>query len=490
MNQAEIATWLAECAALIGPSRVITQDADLQPYQHDWRGRYQGRAIAALFPGSTEEVAAVVRHCAAHQIVIVPQGGNTGLTGGAVAGCTPNDPRPAVLLNLSRMNGIRDIDLGNNTMTVDAGCILANVREAAEAQRRQFPMLLGSVGSCEIGGLVSTNAGGTGVLRYGNMRELVLGLEVVLPDGQVWDGLKALRKDNSGYDLKQLFMGAEGTLGVITGVVLKLFPALSTSATAMVALPGVQQAIDLLRHLQEQLGNKIEAFEIMSRRQIELVVKHGHELKSPMALESPWYVLIEISDSAPRWNAEAEMEQALEGAFWRELITDAVVATDGAKAERIWALRHNISESNKREGFTVSNDTSVPISRLPQFIEQVERRIAQEVQGATVCHAGHIGDGNIHVIAVLSRDIHPTPEQCEANAARVNLIVHEISVALGGSISAEHGIGRMHVERLERFKPALDLQMMQAIKMAFDPRWLMNPGKILRHAGSGPTLPT
>jgi len=217
-----------------------------------------------------------------------------------------------------------------------------------------------------------------------------------------------------------------------------------------------------------------------------LVVKHGHDLKSPMTLDSPWYVLIEISDSAPRWNAESEMEQALEGAFWRELITDAVVATDGAKAERIWALRHNISESNKREGFTVSNDTSVPISRLPQFIEQVESRIAQEVQGATVCHAGHIGDGNIHVIAVLSRDIHTTPDQCEAAAAQVNLIVHEVSVALGGSISAEHGIGRMHVERLERFKPALDLQMMRAIKAAFDPWQLMNPGKILRHTGPAP----
>ncbi|HOU66337.1 MAG TPA: FAD-binding oxidoreductase, partial [Thermomonas sp.] len=445
-------------------------------YQEDWRGRYRGGALAVLLPSDTAEVAALVKVCAEQHIAMVPQGGNTGLTGGAVAA----SDRSAVILNLSRLNQIREIDGRNNTLTAGAGAILAHVREAAEQHQRQFPMLLGSVGSCQIGGLVSTNAGGTGVLRYGNMRELVLGLEVVLPDGRIWDGLRALRKDNAGYDMKQLFIGAEGTLGIVTAAVLKLFTRLNASATAMVALGGVGQAVDLLRFMQEQVGSRIEAFEILSRRQVELVVQHGHGLQSPMDLASPWYVLVEIADSAPQWAAVRELEKTLELAFERELVLNAVVATDLSKAERIWALRHNISEANKRAGFTVSNDTSVPVSKLPVFIDRVTERIEQQVAGAEVCHAGHIGDGNIHVIAVLSRALHDSPEKCEAAAAQVNLIVHAASVELGGSISAEHGIGKMHVERLEHVKSALDLQMMRTLKQAFDPMNLMNPGKILR----------
>jgi len=472
----DAAELLDQFARIVGAKQVLADAGDTQPYQQDWRGRYRGAALAVLMPGSTNEVAEVVKACASRQVAIVPQGGNTGLTGGAVA----EPGRPAVILNLSRMNRIREIDVGNNSLTAEAGCILAHVREAAAENRRQFPLLLGSVGSCEIGGLVSTNAGGTGVLRYGNMRELVLGLEVVLPDGRVWEGLRSLRKDNAGYDLKQLFIGAEGTLGVVTAAVLKLFPRLNISATAMIALTGVQQAVDLLRFMQEQVGSRIEAFEIMSRRQVEMVLQHGHGLQSPMELDSPWFVLMEMADSSPRWDAVAQLQNALEAAFDRDLVTNAVVATDMAKANRIWELRHNISEANKRAGFTISNDTSVPVSKLPCFIELVTERIEREITGVAVCHAGHIGDGNIHVIAVLPRSIYATPEQCEAAAASVNLIVHAASVELGGSISAEHGIGRMHVERLERFKPALDLQMMGMVKSAFDPSNLMNPGKILR----------
>lgn len=481
MDMADVscADLLAQLASIVGMTRVLVDAHDTAAYQQDWRGRYKGAGMAVVLPGNTEEVAAVVRVCVAQSVAIVPQGGNTGLVGGAVA---PVD-RPAVLLNLSRLNRIREVDARNNSLVAEAGCILANVREVADQHQRQFPMLLGSVGSCEIGGLVSTNAGGTGVLRYGNMRELVLGLEVVLPDGTVWNGLRALRKDNSGYDLKQLFIGAEGTLGVVTAAVLKLYPKLAVSASAMVALPGVQQAVDLLRFLQEQVGQRIEAFEILSRNQIEIVVKHGHGLSSPMPLNEPFYVLVELADSSPAWDASAELEQVLADALERGLVSDAVVATDLGKAERMWALRHNISECNKLAGFTVSNDTSVPVSRLPVFIPNVTARIQREVPGAEVCHAGHIGDGNIHVIAVLSRAVYGTPEACEAAAAQVNLIVHEASVDLGGSISAEHGIGRMHVERLERFKPAVDQQMMRLVKNAFDPLGLMNPGKILRCQG-------
>lgn len=472
----DVAVWLSQAFELIGENRVLSAPAETEAYQRDWRDRYRGNAIAVCLPGCTAEVAALVRLCQSYDVAIVPQGGNTGLTGGAIA----DADRPSILLNLSRLNRIHEVDVRNNSMTVDAGCILAHVREAAEAQNRHFPMLLGSVGSCEIGGLVSTNAGGTGVLRYGNMRELVLGLEVVLPDGRVWNGLKSLRKDNTGYDLKQLFVGAEGTLGVITAAVLKLFPRPTQSATAMVSLDGVQTAVDLLRFLQEHIGNRIEAFEIMSRTQLDIVLQHGPKLQNPMTTASPWYVLLEIADSSADWNPVAQLESALETAMERELISDAVVATDVTKAQRIWDLRHNISEANKHAGFTVSNDTSVPISKLDSFIARVDQRIQYEVDGAEVCHCGHIGDGNIHVIGVLSRSVYTTPAACEEAAARVNLIVHEESVALDGSISAEHGIGKMHVARLERFKPALDLDLMRTIKAAMDPGKLMNPGKIFR----------
>lgn len=472
----EIQDFLEELKALVGASRVLTEESDTNGYEQDWRGRYKGNSLAVVLPSNTEEVSGVVHLCHKRRIVIVPQGGNTGLTGGAVV--LPG--QMAILLNLSRLNRIRDIDVRNNAMTVDAGCILANVRTHAEEHRRLFPMLLGSVGSCEVGGLVSTNAGGTGVLRYGNMRELVMGLEVVLPDGEIWHGLRALRKDNTGYDLKQLFIGAEGTLGIITAVVLKLFPLPSASATAMVALESVEQAVDLLRFLQEQVGQRIDAFEILSKSQIEIVLEHGHGVNSPMALDYPWYILIEIADSAADWDPVRQMEQALEAAMEANLVLDAVVASSDSQAQRIWELRHTISESNKRAGFTVSNDTSVPISRLPQFIDKVSTRITEEINDAALCHVGHIGDGNIHVIAVLPREKYPNSQVCEAAAATINFIVHEESVALDGSISAEHGIGCMHVERLERFKPALDIQMMRNIKQTFDPYNLMNPGKIFK----------
>jgi FAD/FMN-containing dehydrogenase len=469
-------TFVEQLKDIVGTPRVLTDSIDTEGFEKDWRDRYNGKSIAVVLPSTTEEVSSVVRLCATNKICVVPQGGNTGLTGGAIV--LPE--HPSILLNLSRMNKIKEIDIGNNSMTVEAGCILANVRTIAEENNRLFPMLLGSVGSCEIGGLISTNAGGTGVLRYGNMRELVLGLEVVLPSGEVWNGLRALRKDNTGYDMKQLFIGAEGTLGIVTAAVLKLFPATNASATAMVAIESVQKAVDLLRFLQEHIGNRIEAFEIMSKSQVEIVVKHGHGLTSPMALDQPWYVLIEIADSPKNWDPVQELETALQAAMESDLLLDAVVATDQSKANRIWELRHTISESNKKAGFTVSNDTSAPISKLPQFIDKVNSRISSEVSGATICHAGHIGDGNIHVIAVLSRDVYTSSQECEKAASIVNLIVHEESVNLNGSISAEHGIGKMHVERLERFKPALDLQIMRSIKKTFDPNNLLNPGKIFR----------
>jgi FAD/FMN-containing dehydrogenase len=463
--------FLGKARLLVGTKNVLTDQHDLIKFCKDWRGRYTGSALAVILPKTTAEVAAIVQLCRDSFVSIVPQAGNTGLTGGAVPVVSN-----AVILNVSRMNQLRELDPVNNAITAEAGCILADVRAAADAADRQFPMLLGSVGSCEIGGLVSTNAGGTGVLRYGNMRELVLGLEVVLPDGRIWNGLRALRKDNSGYDLKQLFIGAEGTLGIVTAATLKLFSKPTVSVTAMVALESVARAVELLHFMRSAVGERIEAFEIMSKSQLDIVLRHRGSFSSPVGSDHPWYVLMEVADITADWDMLAPLQRALE----EEIIVDAAIATDIAKAERIWELRHNISEANKQEGFTVSNDTSVPISKLSLFIDRAEQRLRAALPDATVCHCGHIGDGNIHVIILLPRALYTTPAQCEAAATVANSIVHEASVELGGSISAEHGVGLMHIEPLERYKSPLDLEMMRMIKSAFDPDFIMNPSKIFR----------
>lgn len=474
VSESERVDLLRAVAEIIGEKNLRT-GADAEPYEQDWRGRYRRAALAVALPGSTEEVSAVVRLCADRGIAIVPQAGNTGLTGGA----TVPDDVAVLLINVSRLNKVRHVDPANNAMTVGAGCILADMRALAEEHDRQFPVMLGSVGSCEIGGLVSTNAGGTGVLRYGNMREQVLGLEVVLPDGRIWNGLKALRKDNTGYDLKQLFVGAEGTLGIVTAAVLKLYPKLAVSATAMVALERVDQAIALLRELQRVTGGRVETFELMSQSQLQIVLRHGITSGSPMADDAPWYVLLELADSSPDWNALESMETALGAAMEDGVIIDAVIASDQGKAERIWNLRHSISESCKREGFTASNDTSVPISALPAFLERVTKRLTDELPQAQVAHCGHVGDGNVHVIAIFPYEIGDAAVR-EAAAHQANTIVHQESVACGGSISAEHGIGRMHVDRLPLYASEVEMDLLRRVKLAIDPGKIMNPGKVLR----------
>lgn len=466
--------FLRALTDIIGEKYVRT-GADAEPYEQDWRARYRGDAVAVALPGNTEEVSAVVRLCGEHCIAIVPQAGNTGLTGGAIV----PDGVAGLIVNVSRLNKVHRVDLLNNAMTVGAGCILADMRALADDHDRQFPVLLGSVGSCEIGGLISTNAGGTGVLRYGNMREQVLGLEVVLPDGRIWDGLKALRKDNTGYDLKQLFVGAEGTLGIVTAAVLKLYPKLAVSATAMVAMERVDQAVALLRELQRVTGGRVETFELMSRGQLQIVLRHGMSGGGPMTGDAPWYVLLELADSSPDWNALESMETALGAAMENGLIIDAVIASDQAKAERIWQLRHTISESNKREGFTVSNDTSVPVSALPEFLDRVTRRLEGSLPKAQVAHCGHVGDGNVHVIVVFPYDIGDAAVR-EAAAHEANTIVHQESVACGGSISAEHGIGRMHIDRLPLYTSEVEMDLMRRVKLAIDPERIMNPNKVLR----------
>jgi FAD/FMN-containing dehydrogenase len=467
--------FLRQIEAIVGAKNVLTKANDVAPYLQDWRGRYKGVASCVVRPGSTEEVSRVVRLCNEHDRPIVPQAGNTGLCGGAI----PSQRDDGIVLNVSRMNRIRDIDAVDGSMTLDAGCILQNIRDAADASNLMFPMLLGSVGSCEIGGLISTNAGGTGVLRYGNMRELVLGIEVVLPDGQIWNGLRALRKDNTGYDLKHFFIGAEGTLGIVTAAVIKMFPRLSASVSAMVAMNSVSDAVTLLQELRSRLGNRVEAFEIMSAPQLAIVLKHMPQLRDPLESDSQWYAMIEIADSHSQQELVAALEDVLGAALDRGLISDATIAPDQAKAKSFWDLRHNISESNKLEGFTVSNDTSVPISKQPDFVAAVHDQAKAEFPHAHVLFCGHIGDGNIHAIVVFPRAMFKSSDEAEAAASRANTIVHDASAALGGSISAEHGIGQMHVRRLPRYAAAIELDVMRKIKQALDPKWLMNPGKVI-----------
>lgn len=465
---------ISAATKITGVKGILSSPAETAGYLMDWRHRYKGEALAVVLPTTVEQVSELVKLCSRLGIAIVPQAGNTGMTGGAI----PINDRPSMILNVSKMNRVREVDGLNNSVVVEAGCILATLREVVEQAGKLFPMQLGSVGSCQVGGLVSTNAGGVNVLRYGNMRDLVLGLEVVLPDGKIWNGLKVLRKDNSGYDLKQLFIGAEGTLGVVTAAALKLFPQPTNSGTAMVSLPNIQAAVDLLRVFAESAGGKVEAFEIISKGQLENVLAH-HGEPSPMPLSSPWYVMIELADSSTNWDPNEIFEQILAGAVERDLVHDAVIASDSKKAERLWKLRHTISEANMRKGFSVANDTSVPISKIALFIEQVDERLKQEFEAADVYYAGHVGDGNIHVIIVFDRSVYDTDEKREKAAARANFIVHEASVDLEGSISAEHGVGLMHIEELERFKSNVDLEMMARIKRAFDPGNIMNPGKVL-----------
>jgi FAD/FMN-containing dehydrogenase len=474
--------FLEDVVAIVSPNGLLVEEQDVAPFFTDWRRRWKAEALGVAFPKTTAQVAELVRLCAMNKVAVVPQGGNTGLVGGAI----PPKTQASLIVNLSKMNKIRQIDALNNSMTVEAGCVLATVREAADTVQRQFPLLLGSVGSCEIGGLVATNAGGTGVLRYGNMRDLVLGLEVVLPDGRIWSGLKSLRKDNTGYDLKHLFIGSEGSLGIITAASLKLFPKLRTSGTAMVALSNVENAIKLLRLFQERLGNCVEAFELMSLEQIQVVSEHPAGRRSPMPLDSPWYVMIELADSAESWSPASGFEKVLEEAFAESLVEDAVIAQSESQAQKIWELRHSTSESNVHAGFSIPTDTSVPVSALPEFLRKVTARLKEEITACRVVHCGHVGDGNIHVVAILDRQLYGSTAVREAAAAKVNSIAYATAALFDGSISAEHGIGFCHVEDLENFKPDVDIDLMQLIKAGIDPLNLMNPGKVLAASASGP----
>ena len=462
---------ISAAAAIVGSEALLTGEA-VAPYCADKRGRYSGKALAVAFPGDTQQVAGMVRLCAANQVAIVPQGGNTSLCGGSV----PLAEGRQIVLNLSRMDRIRAIDPVNYTMTVEAGCVLGSVREAAERHDRLFPLeLTATLGYCKIGGNLSTNAGGNGVLRYGNARDLVLGLEVVLPDGRIWNGLRSLRKDNSGYDLKHLFIGAEGTLGIITAAVLKLFPRPRSSATAIVAITDPAIAVSLLAHVRAVCGDTLSAFELVSRSSLDIVLRHVPDTAEPFGERYAYYLLIQSSDMLQRPLDDA-LHDAIRG-FGADIPEFAVTA-DPVAAEEWWKLRKNISDAQKREGISIKHDISVPVSRVAEFIARADAAMHAAFPGVRIVAFGHMGDGNIHYNVSLA-DAGRNNAFIEQHETAVNRLVYGVVRELGGSISAEHGLGQLKREIIRDYKDPLELELMRGIKQVFDPLGLMNPGKLL-----------
>jgi FAD/FMN-containing dehydrogenase len=467
-------TLLDHLRDVVGAPQVLTAAADMAPYLTDWRKRYTGAAQAVVRPGTTAEVAAVVRACAESDAPIVPQGGNTGLVGGG----TPDATGRAVVLSLARMNRVREIDTANDTITAEAGCILQAVQEAALARGRLFPLSLAAEGSATLGGNLSTNAGGTQVLRYGNARDLTLGLEVVLASGEIWPGLRGLRKDNTGYDLKQLFIGAEGTLGVITAATLKLYPLPRARLTALAAVVSLASAVALLDRARAAAGSTLTGFELMSAECMRRVARELPQVRLPLPpTAAPWFALLELSDHEDEAHAANVLERLLQAAFDAGEACDAVVARSLAEARALWQIRESIPEAQVRAGGNVKHDIALPVSRIAGFVAATDAALQAAFPWIQPVVFGHLGDGNLHYNMAV-RDGHPV-SVAFAHEAQINRIVHDAVAAAGGSISAEHGLGQMKREEVRRHKPEIELRMMRAVKQALDPRGLMNPGKLL-----------
>lgn len=460
-----------EIRAIVGEKGWITDPDVLAPRLVEQRGLYQGSAAGIARPATTEEAARVLAVCAAHGVAVVPQGGNTGLVGGGV-------PDGEVILSTERLNRIRDIDIANRTMTVEAGCILADLHTAAADAGLLFPLSLAAEGTCQIGGNLATNAGGVQVLRYGNARDLVLGLEVALPDGRVWDGLRGLRKDNTGYDLKQIFLGSEGTLGVITAAVLKLFPMPRTKVTVMAAMADIPAMVDLFVRVQAGFGDALSAFEQIGRIGMEFTTRHIPGVRDPFDAPHAQYALIEVTSAREDPGLADAFEEELGRALEDGIIEDAVVAASAAQAAELWRIRETIPEAQKSEGASIKHDVAVPVSAIPRLFEQATAAVEAEMPGIRICAFGHLGDGNIHFN--LSQPIGMDPQAFLDQWHHFNRILHDIAASLGGTFSAEHGIGRLKVDELEHYRSALEIEMMRTLKRAFDPKGIMNPGKVVR----------
>ena len=454
----------------VGPSACISDERDMEPFLIEERGLWHGNADVVVRPTTTEQVAAVVRICAEAGVSVNPQGGNTGLLGGAV-------PQGGVVLSLTRLNKIRELDAVNHTITVEAGCVLADVQAAAKDVGCLFPLSLGAEGSCQIGGNLSTNAGGVNVLRYGNTRDLVLGVEAVLADGSIWNGLRSLRKDNTGFDLKHLFIGSEGTLGIVTAAVLKLYPAPRAKETALAAAESPEAILDLFSRVRAVSGDTLTAFEMVPRIGIELGVQHTPGVSDPMAEPHPFYALIELT-SPKEGNALREtLESVLEQAFEAGLVQDAVIAASEQQAKDLWRLRETIPEAQKSEGGSIKHDVAVPVSRVAEFVRAATALVEKEVPGCRVCAFGHIGDGNIHFN--LSEPKGGDTKTFLAQMDDINHKVHDLAVSMNGTFSAEHGIGILKRGELARYKSPVEMGLMRKLKAALDPGNVLNPGKVL-----------
>jgi D-lactate dehydrogenase (cytochrome) len=463
----------AQLAAIVGGRHVLLDASDVAGYVTDWRRRYTGRPLAVVQPANAQEVAAVVRLCAATRTPVVPQAGNTGLVGGA----TPDASGREIVLSVTRLNRIRAVDPRNDTLTAEAGCTLAAVQEAAREHGRVFPLDLPSAGSCCIGGNLATNAGGNAVLRYGTARALTLGLEVVLPDGEIWDGLRGLRKDTGGYDLKQLFIGSEGTLGVITAAVLALAPPPDATVTALAALGGLDDAVTLLALLRDRCGARLTGFEVFSHACLELVRCHLPALPPPFAHAHPQYALIELADVSDRAQLHASAEGALADAMSRSVVREVVLAGSEAQARALWGLRDNLSAAQTAAGGNIKHDVSVPVSHIAEFAAACDTALECAYPGVRPIVFGHVGDGNLHYNVAGP----PAIEAGDwlAQTERVNRVVHDIVARFRGSISAEHGVGQARRQELARYRSPLELALMRKVKAALDPLGIMNPGKVI-----------
>jgi FAD/FMN-containing dehydrogenase len=462
-----------DLTSALGPGAVLTEPDDVAAYCTDWRGAGSGRPLCVVRPGSTAEVSTAVRLCHEAGTPVVPHGGGTGLSGGAL----PDDSGSQVVLSLARLRAVRGVDAAGDTLTVEAGVVLADVQAAAASVDRLFPLSLASEGSCTIGGNLATNAGGTAVLRYGMARDLVLGLEVVLPDGRVWDGLRPLRKDNTGYDLTQLFVGSEGTLGIITAATLRLFPATPRHATAWLALPSVEAAVSLLPVVRSRSGGSLAAYELVSREALDTVLRHVPAARDAFGEPHEWYALVELAGAATDDSLDDALEAALAEGFEQSLVADAVVAGSPSQRESLWLLREGISEAQNHDGASLKHDVSVPVTLLPELLADTAARLDAVLPGVRLVTYGHVGDGNVH--HNLAAPVGGSGDDLRAAAGDLADAIYDAVAERGGSISAEHGLGTTKRDANAARKDPVELDLMRSIKQALDPAGLMNPGKVL-----------
>ena len=460
-------------SAIVGQNHTVTGQGELEKHVHENRDLYVGKTSVVLKPGSTEEVSRIMTLANETRTGVVPQGGNTGHAAGAI----PDESGKQIVVSMERMNAIREIDLDGNVMIAEAGCILETLQTTADEHDRLFPLALGSQGSCQIGGNISSNAGGTGALAYGTTRDLVMGLEVVLPSGEIWNGLRRMKKDNTGYDLKNLFVGAEGTLGIVTAAVLKLFPKPRGKAVAFCGLASVNDCVALLNHARSAAGTGLTGFEFMARTPVALTVQHMQGAKNPLQAQHEWHVLVEISSSRSQDDADEVMMSLLETAFDQQLIEDGTIAQSVEQQKEIWRLRELMPPAQKQVGGSMKHDISVPIHRIPDFLEEAGKIVDDAIDGARVYAFGHLGDCNIHYN--ISQPEGADKTAFMARQPEINALVNRLVIDYGGSISAEHGIGQMKRELLAQTKSPTELAMMRSIKQTFDPNGIMNPGKVL-----------